>query len=44
MWDERFDTPEYIYGTQPNDFLVYVANEIPPSKVLCLADGEGRNV
>ena len=43
MWDERFDTPEYIYGTQPNDFLVSVANEIPPSKVLCLADGEGRN-
>ena len=43
MWDERFDTPEYIYGTQPNDFIVSVANEIPPSKVLCLADGEGRN-
>jgi SAM-dependent methyltransferase len=43
MWDERFDTPEYIYGTQPNDFLISVANEIPPSKVLCLADGEGRN-
>ena len=43
MWDERFDTPEYIYGTQPNDFLVSVADEIPPSKVLCLADGEGRN-
>jgi SAM-dependent methyltransferase len=43
MWDERFDTPEYIYGTQPNNFLVSVANEIPPSKVLCLADGEGRN-
>ena len=43
MWDERFDTPEYIYGTQPNDFLVSVANEIPPSKVLCLADGEGQN-
>jgi len=43
MWDERFDTPEYIYGTQPNDFLVSVADEIPPSQVLCLADGEGRN-
>jgi SAM-dependent methyltransferase len=43
MWDERFDTSEYIYGTQPNDFLVSVADEIPPSKVLCLADGEGRN-
>lgn len=43
MWDERFDTPEYIYGTQPNDFLVSVAHQIPPAKVLCLADGEGRN-
>ncbi|MEB3309334.1 MAG: class I SAM-dependent methyltransferase [Snowella sp.] len=43
MWDERFNTPEYIYGTEPNDFLVSVASLIPSGKVLCLADGEGRN-
>ncbi|MEA5479938.1 hypothetical protein VB774_20110 [Pseudanabaena galeata UHCC 0370] len=43
MWDERFSSLEYIYGTEPNDFLVSVASQIPQGKVLCLADGEGRN-
>jgi SAM-dependent methyltransferase len=43
MWDERFSSLEYIYGTEPNDFLVSVASKIPQGKVLCLADGEGRN-
>ncbi len=43
MWDERFSKPEYIYGTEPNDFLVSVAHQIPQGKVLCLAEGEGRN-
>jgi SAM-dependent methyltransferase len=43
MWDERFDTPEYVYGTEPNDFLVSVASRIPQGKILCLAEGEGRN-
>jgi len=43
MWDERFSSLDYIYGTEPNDFLVSVASKIPQGKVLCLADGEGRN-
>ncbi|MHC5779108.1 MAG: SAM-dependent methyltransferase, partial [Nostoc sp.] len=43
MWDERFGTSEYIYGTEPNDFLVSVASKIPQGKILSLADGEGRN-
>lgn len=43
MWDQRFDVPEYIYGTNPNDFLVEMVNQIPKGRVLCLADGEGRN-
>jgi len=45
MWDERYDTDEYIYGTEPNDFLREQAGRIgePPRQVLCLADGEGRN-
>ena len=43
MWDERFSGLEYIYGTEPNDFLASVASQIPQGKVLCLADGEGRN-
>jgi SAM-dependent methyltransferase len=43
MWDERFSGLEYVYGTEPNDFLVSVASKIPQGKILCLADGEGRN-
>jgi SAM-dependent methyltransferase len=43
MWDERFSEQGYVYGTDPNDFLVSVAGQIPGGKVLCLAEGEGRN-
>jgi SAM-dependent methyltransferase len=43
MWDERFSEPGYAYGTEANDFLVSVADRIPPGRVLCLAEGEGRN-
>jgi SAM-dependent methyltransferase len=42
-WDERFSFPEYMYGTVPNDFLKSVAKKIPHGRVLCLAEGEGRN-
>ena len=43
MWDERYSAKEYAYGKQPNDFLVESINKLPKGKVLCLADGEGRN-
>ena len=43
MWDERFSESGYAYGTEPNDFLVSVAGHIPRGRVLCLAEGEGRN-
>lgn len=43
MWDARYDRPEYVYGKEPNTFLVSVINRIPPGRVLCLAEGEGRN-
>lgn len=43
MWDERFSEPGFAYGTEPNDFLVSVADRIPAGRVLCLAEGEGRN-
>lgn len=43
MWDQRYNTADYIYGTRPNDFLVDVAGRIPSGRVLCLAEGEGRN-
>ncbi len=43
MWDERYSKDEYAYGTEPNEFLVQFCDSIPKGKVLCLAEGEGRN-
>ena len=43
MWDERYSSEEYIYGKDPNEFLAQAANKIPKGKVLCVAEGEGRN-
>jgi SAM-dependent methyltransferase len=43
VWNERYRTETYAYGTSPNDFLVSVADRIPRGPVLCLAEGEGRN-
>jgi 2-polyprenyl-3-methyl-5-hydroxy-6-metoxy-1,4-benzoquinol methylase len=43
MWDQRYRHKTYAYGTQPNDFLVSMLDKLPAGKVLCLAEGEGRN-
>ncbi|MGE0079864.1 MAG: class I SAM-dependent methyltransferase [Thiohalomonadaceae bacterium] len=43
MWDERYATDEYVYGTEPNDFLAANVARLPRGDVLCLAEGEGRN-
>jgi SAM-dependent methyltransferase len=43
MWDERYSAEEYAYGTTPNEFLVEKVRCIPKTKVLSLAEGEGRN-
>ncbi|MBI1765329.1 MAG: class I SAM-dependent methyltransferase [Acidobacteria bacterium] len=43
MWDERYAELGYAYGTEPNDFLVAHAARIPAGRVLCLAEGPGRN-
>jgi SAM-dependent methyltransferase len=43
QWDERYSEPGYAYGTEPNDYLVDMAKDIPQGKVLSLAEGEGRN-
>lgn len=43
-WNERFGAPEYLFGTEPNAFLVQQqARLVPGMRVLCVADGEGRN-
>lgn len=43
MWDKRYDTAEYVYGTDPNEFLNNVVEEMPIGRTLCIAEGEGRN-
>jgi len=43
MWDERYSSEVYVYGTKPNDFLRDNFNYIPSGRVLSLAEGEGRN-
>jgi SAM-dependent methyltransferase len=43
MWDERYSQPGYAYGTEPNEFLVAAAGQIPVGPVLSLGEGEGRN-
>ncbi len=44
MWDSRYSSPDYVYGTAPNTFLTEVSDRIPSGgKVLSLAEGEGRN-
>ena len=43
MWNERYSTEEYVYGTMPNDFLFETSRFIKGPDVLCLAEGEGRN-
>ncbi len=44
MWNERFAGDAYYYGTEPNDFLAAQASRWQPGhRVLCLAEGEGRN-
>lgn len=42
MWDERYSTKEYIYGTEPNSFLKAYAKDLA-GPVLSIAEGEGRN-
>ena len=43
MWDKEFDTEIYVYGKEPNDFLRKNFEQLPKGKILCLAEGEGRN-
>jgi SAM-dependent methyltransferase len=43
MWDQRYSAAEYIYGTEPNDFLAARVDAIPAGPVLELGCGQGRN-
>ena len=45
FWNERFDKEEFIFGKEPNEYLVEQTTQYlkPGNSVLCIADGEGRN-
>ena len=43
MWDERYNSDDYAYGTDPNEFLRDHFDQIPIGRVLSLGEGEGRN-
>lgn len=44
MWDKRYDTEDYVYGTEPSRFLKLNSEYLNAGdKVLAVADGEGRN-
>jgi len=43
MWDQRYNTDEYVYGKEPNDFLRENIEYFKEGRVLSLAEGEGRN-
>ncbi len=43
-WDERYAGDEYLFGTEPNAFLVSQRHLLQPGLTcLAVADGEGRN-
>src|SRR6185295_5974582 len=42
-WDARYREQGWAFGTEPNDFLREQADQLPPGRVLCLAEGQGRN-
>ncbi len=42
-WDQKFDTPTYVYGREPSLFLKESIIKVPPGRALDVAMGEGRN-
>ncbi|WP_212524058.1 class I SAM-dependent methyltransferase [Actibacterium sp. MT2.3-13A] len=44
MWNERYATEDYLFGTEPAAFVTRHAHYLAPgARVLSVADGEGRN-
>jgi len=43
-WNRRFDGEEFLFGVEPNRWLQEHASSLPArGRLLCVADGEGRN-
>jgi SAM-dependent methyltransferase len=44
FWEQKYAGDDYLFGTEPNDFLVdEAARLVPGAEALAVADGEGRN-
>jgi len=43
FWDKRYDTQEYEYGTEPNEFFKQYIDQTKAGTVLLPGEGEGRN-
>ena len=42
-WNNRFNTNEYVFGKEPNEFFKQELDKLKPGKILFIAAGEGRN-
>jgi cyclopropane fatty-acyl-phospholipid synthase-like methyltransferase len=43
LWDSRYGTEEYAYGTEPNAFFSAQLKKLEPGLLLLPGEGEGRN-
>ena len=44
MWEDRYNRPDYLFGTAPAQFLTRRADWVTPgATLLSVAEGEGRN-
>lgn len=43
VWDERFRRQDFLFGEEPNKYLVSQVTKLAPGRALLIADGEGRN-
>lgn len=43
FWNERFSHDNYVYGTEPNEYLKEKLATLHPGTILFPAEGEGRN-
>lgn len=43
IWNDRYNTDEYYFGTSPNEFFRTFIDSLPVGKILLPGAGEGRN-
>ena len=43
FWNERYGSPDYVYGKEPNEYLKEKLGSLQVGKILFPAEGEGRN-